>query len=61
MRIFPQASEDNIRKYDDQLSRVEILDPVLIISANQNWINQHTYAACQRVMDAFATNGLQNR
>lgn len=37
-------------------------DPVLIISANQIWVNQHTYAAYQVVMDDFAINNLpQNR
>jgi hypothetical protein len=58
--IFPQASDKDIGKYDEQLSKVGDFDPVLIISANQNWINQHTYAAYQTVMNAFATNNLQN-
>ncbi len=60
MTILPQASDEDIRKYDEQLSKVDVLDPVLIISANQNWINQHTYAAYQVVMNAFATNNLRN-
>jgi len=40
---------------------VDEFDPVLIISPNQNWINQHTHAAYQAVMDAFATDGLRNK
>ncbi|CAG8785890.1 14537_t:CDS:1, partial [Acaulospora morrowiae] len=59
--IFPQASNEEITKYEKQLSSVKILDPVLIISPNQAWINQHDLPAYYRVMDAFATNGLQNR
>lgn len=60
--IFPQASKENIKKYNEQLYKVKILDPALIISPNQNWINQHTHIAYQQVMDAFATNDLpQNK
>ncbi|CAG8727813.1 13915_t:CDS:2, partial [Acaulospora morrowiae] len=39
--IFPQASTEEITKYEKQLSSVKNLDPVLIISPNQAWINQH--------------------
>ncbi|CAG8809469.1 6718_t:CDS:1, partial [Cetraspora pellucida] len=59
--IFPQASNEEITKYEKQLSSVKNLDPVLIISPNQAWINQHGWPAYHAVMDAFATNGLQNR
>ncbi|CAG8541121.1 16721_t:CDS:2, partial [Acaulospora morrowiae] len=38
--IFPQATNEEITKYEKQLSRVKNLDPVLIISPNQAWINQ---------------------
>ncbi|CAG8453086.1 14395_t:CDS:2 [Acaulospora morrowiae] len=40
-------------------NNVEILDPVPIITLNQNWIYQHSLPAYNAVMDAFATNGLQ--
>jgi len=59
--IFPQASNEEITKYEKQLSSVKNLDPVLIISPNQAWINQQGWPAYYTVMDAFATNGLQNR
>ncbi|GBC53612.1 uncharacterized protein OCT59_004134 [Rhizophagus irregularis] len=59
--IFPEASNKDIEKYEQQLSKVDDLDPVLIIVANQNWINQNTYANYQMVMNAFATNSLNNR
>ncbi|CAG8652105.1 15051_t:CDS:2, partial [Funneliformis caledonium] len=62
MTILPQASEEDIGKYEKQISKVDILDPVLMIVPNQNWINQHTYVVYQQVMDAFATVNLpQNR
>ena len=62
MTVLPQASEEDIRSYEEQIYKVDLFDPVLIISANQNWINQNTYAAYQQVMDAFATvNIAQNR
>jgi hypothetical protein len=59
MTILPQASEEDIGKYERQISKVDLLDPVLIILPNQTWINQHTYAVFQQVMDAFATVHLQ--
>ncbi|CAG8548139.1 11889_t:CDS:1 [Acaulospora morrowiae] len=59
--IFPQASNEEITKYEKQLSSVKNLDPVLIISPNKAWINQQGWPAYYTVMDAFATNGLQNR
>jgi len=59
--IFPQASDTEIAKYESQLDNVDILDPVLIISANQSWINQYQLPAYQAVMDAFATDGLTNK
>ncbi|CAG8688816.1 3167_t:CDS:1, partial [Acaulospora morrowiae] len=34
-----QASNEEITKYVKQLDGVKILDPVLIISPNQAWIN----------------------
>ncbi|CAG8819614.1 4794_t:CDS:2, partial [Gigaspora margarita] len=37
--ILPNASEDDIKKYDQQLNN---LDPVIIISPNQNWIRQNS-------------------
>ncbi|GES99504.1 hypothetical protein GLOIN_2v1779675 [Rhizophagus clarus] len=46
--VLPQASKEDIENYDEQLSKVDLFDPVLIISANQNWINQNTYAAYQQ-------------
>ncbi|CAG8572742.1 12995_t:CDS:2 [Funneliformis mosseae] len=58
--IFSQASNKDIEKYEEQLSKVDDFDPVLIIVANQNWINQNTYANYQAVMYSFATNNLQN-
>jgi hypothetical protein len=59
MTILPQASDENIRKYERQLDGVDDFDPVLIISPNQSWINRHSLQAYQAVMDAFATDGLQ--
>ncbi|GBB92368.1 hypothetical protein RclHR1_00200001 [Rhizophagus clarus] len=56
--VLPQASKEDIENYDEQLSKVDLFDPVLIISANQNWINQNTYAAYQQVMNAFVTVNL---
>ncbi|GBC39554.2 hypothetical protein GLOIN_2v1671036 [Rhizophagus irregularis DAOM 181602=DAOM 197198] len=38
---------------------VDGFDPVLIISPNQTWINQHSLQAYQVIIDAFATDGLQ--
>ncbi|RIA80419.1 hypothetical protein C1645_745256 [Glomus cerebriforme] len=58
--ILPQASNKDIEKYEEQLSKVNNFDPVLIIIANQNWINQNTYVNYQAVMYSFATNNLQN-
>ena len=57
--IFPKASDDDIGKYDKQLSKVDDFDPVLIISPNQNWITQNTLQNYQMVMNAFATNRLR--
>ncbi|CAG8519401.1 1076_t:CDS:2 [Funneliformis mosseae] len=59
MTVLPQASDENIRKYERQLDDVEDFDPVLIISPNQNWINQHSLQAYQAVMNAFATDRLR--
>ncbi|CAG8481370.1 411_t:CDS:1 [Acaulospora morrowiae] len=59
--IFSQASNEEVTKYVKQLDGVNILDPVLVISPNQAWINQHGWPAYYAVMDGFATNGLQNR
>ncbi|CAG8642564.1 7159_t:CDS:2 [Ambispora gerdemannii] len=59
--IFSQASNQEIATYERQLDNVENLDPVLIISPNQVWINQHGLLAYRAVMDAFATDGLRNR
>ncbi|CAG8551654.1 39942_t:CDS:2 [Gigaspora margarita] len=59
--IFSQASDDEITKYEKQLDTVKNLDPVLIITPNQTWINQRSLPAYNTIMDAFATNGLQNR
>ncbi|CAG8704696.1 10027_t:CDS:2, partial [Acaulospora morrowiae] len=59
--IFPQSSNEEITKYEKQLSSVKNLNPVLIISANKTWINQHGLPAYHAVMDVFATNGLQNK
>ncbi|CAG8660126.1 9464_t:CDS:2, partial [Funneliformis caledonium] len=56
--IFPKASNEDIGKYEKQLDEVDDNDPVLIISPNHNWINQHTFQHYQKVMDAFATNNL---
>ncbi|CAG8627186.1 6313_t:CDS:2, partial [Racocetra fulgida] len=39
--IFSKASDEQISKYERQLANVKILDPVLIIVPNQNWIHQH--------------------
>src|SRR5438046_8745892 len=57
--VLPQASEEDIEKYEKQINKVDLFDPVIIIKSNQNWINQNTYAAYQQVMDAFATVNLQ--
>ncbi|CAG8522984.1 11570_t:CDS:1 [Ambispora leptoticha] len=59
--IFPQASDEDIGKYENQLDKVDDFDPVLIISPNHNWINQHTLQTYQAVMNAFATNDLQQQ
>ncbi|CAG8813464.1 23146_t:CDS:2, partial [Racocetra persica] len=39
--IFSKASDEQISKYERQLANVKILDPVLMIVPNQNWIHQH--------------------
>ena len=57
--VFPQASDEDIEKYDKQLNKVDDFDPVLIISPNQNWITQNTLQNYQMVMNAFATNRLR--
>ncbi|KAF0419062.1 His-Me finger endonuclease [Gigaspora margarita] len=57
--VLPQASNEDIGKYDEQLNKVDEFDPVLIISPNHNWITQNTLPNYQRVMNAFATNNLQ--
>ncbi|CAG8566491.1 2348_t:CDS:2, partial [Racocetra persica] len=54
--IFPQASNEEITKYEKQLSSVKILDPVLIISPNQAWINQQGVEMRILVVFHFATN-----
>ncbi|KAF0544216.1 hypothetical protein F8M41_003035 [Gigaspora margarita] len=59
--IFSQASDKEITIYEKQLDGVKNLDPILIISPNQAWINQQGLPAYYTVMDGFATNGLQNR
>ncbi|CAG8702339.1 4290_t:CDS:1, partial [Gigaspora rosea] len=56
---LPQASNEDIGKYDEQLNKVDDFDPVLIISPNRNWIAQNTYRNYQAVMNAFATDQLQ--
>ncbi|CAG8528946.1 14358_t:CDS:2 [Gigaspora margarita] len=57
--ILPQASNEDIGKYDEQLNKVDEFDPVLIISPNHNWITQNTLRNYQTVMNAFATNNLR--
>ncbi|CAB4389758.1 unnamed protein product [Rhizophagus irregularis] len=57
--IFPEASNKDIKKYDKQLDKVKDFEPVLIISPNHNWINQHTLQNYQMVMNAFAIDSLQ--
>ncbi|CAG8476824.1 13305_t:CDS:1 [Racocetra fulgida] len=57
--VLPQASNEDIEKYDEQLNKVGNFDPVLIISPNHNWIAQNTYPNYQTVMNAFATNLLR--
>ncbi|CAG8614941.1 910_t:CDS:2 [Ambispora gerdemannii] len=57
--ILPKVSEKDIEKYDKQLDKVDEFDPVLIISPNHNWINQHTLQNYQTVMNAFATDSLR--
>ncbi|CAG8630419.1 1065_t:CDS:2, partial [Paraglomus brasilianum] len=59
--ILPQASEQEIAMYEKQIDNAEIFDPILVISANHAWINQHGLPAYYAVMDAFATNGLNNK
>ncbi|RHZ82829.1 hypothetical protein Glove_103g63 [Diversispora epigaea] len=58
--IFSKASDKEISKYERQLKKVEILDPVLIINPNQDWISQYGLPTYHAVMDSFATYGLQN-
>ncbi|CAG8836542.1 16218_t:CDS:1, partial [Cetraspora pellucida] len=58
--IFSKASDEQISKYERQLANIKILDPVLIIVPNQNWICQHGWNMYYTIMDGFATNGLQN-
>ncbi|CAG8798647.1 21682_t:CDS:2 [Dentiscutata erythropus] len=58
--IFSKASNEQISKYERQLANIKILDPVLIIVPNQNWINLHGLPTYYTVMDSFATNGLRN-
>lgn len=57
--IFPQASNEDIDKYDKQLEKVDCFDLVLIISLNYSWVYQHCIEDYQNVMYAFATNGLE--
>ncbi|CAG8768443.1 11028_t:CDS:2, partial [Dentiscutata erythropus] len=58
--IFSKASNEQILKYKRQLANIKILDPVLIIVPNQNWINLHGWPTYYNIMDSFATNGLRN-
>ncbi|RUS16205.1 hypothetical protein BC938DRAFT_476661 [Jimgerdemannia flammicorona] len=56
--IFPQASRREISKYKRQIADVEESVPVLIITLNQAWIDQHGLPAYNAAMDAFATTKL---
>ncbi|CAG8582586.1 11415_t:CDS:1, partial [Diversispora eburnea] len=58
--IFSKASDEEISKYERQLEKVKILDPVVIINPNPDWIHQHGLLAYHTVMDKFATEGLHN-
>ncbi|CAG8575020.1 603_t:CDS:2 [Paraglomus occultum] len=57
--ILPDASKTDIEKYAQQLEDVENYDPILVISPNYNWIHQHSHQNYQKIMNEFATNGLQ--
>ena len=59
--IFTHASDEERAVYERQLENIKKLDPVLIITPNITWINQHGVPAYNAVMDAFATNGLSSR
>ncbi|CAG8795521.1 7407_t:CDS:2, partial [Dentiscutata erythropus] len=58
--IFSKASNEQISKYERQLANIKILDRVLIIVPNQDWINLHGLPTYYNIMDSFATNGLRN-
>ncbi|KAF0519690.1 hypothetical protein F8M41_016495 [Gigaspora margarita] len=58
--IFSKAPNEQILKYERQLADIKLLDPVLIIVPNQNWIHQYGWNVYHTVMDSFATDGLQN-
>jgi len=59
MTILPDASKKDIQKYSQQLDEIEDFDPVLVISPDHNWIGQHSFQNYQTVMNAFATDSLQ--
>ncbi|PKY54550.1 hypothetical protein RhiirA4_473421 [Rhizophagus irregularis] len=60
-KLMNDNKAGNNMNEDDINDKVVDLDPVLIIVANQNWINQNTYVNYQAVVNAFATNNLHNR
>ncbi|KAF0389324.1 hypothetical protein F8M41_010934 [Gigaspora margarita] len=57
-KIFPKASNNEIKRYKGLFSGVEELDPVLIIVPNGRWLTQHGQAAYDNVMNSFATVNL---
>ncbi|RIB15391.1 hypothetical protein C2G38_2039419 [Gigaspora rosea] len=59
--IFPNASDNLISNYKKHLDDVDELDPVLIITPNMAWINQHGWNNYDAIMDLFATHGLTNQ
>ncbi|CAG8575072.1 5134_t:CDS:2 [Diversispora eburnea] len=59
--LFPDASSANIKKYTKQISKVDELDPVLIIKPNQAWVTNNGWVAYNQAMDRFATFNLSSQ
>ncbi|CAG8627736.1 8612_t:CDS:2 [Diversispora eburnea] len=57
-KIFPDAPENVITRYEKQLTDVEELDPILVVTPNNAWVDQYGWPAYNEVMNTFATYGL---
>ena len=53
--VFSFASRDQLKKCKSILENTKEGDPVLVISPNQAWINQHNFPLYTAAMNTFAT------